>query len=129
MNKDYSIWHNLKSYLNNHKPRLNFNEREVWLCSLGINIGFEQDGKGDRYLRPVVVIKKFNNKLFWAIPLTRTPREGKYYYKFSFDLKTDSIAILSQLRLIDSKRLKNRIGRIKPIDLLAIKQKLKQLLE
>lgn len=35
-----------------------FYEREIWWCSLGVNIGFEQDGTNDLFERPVLVIKK-----------------------------------------------------------------------
>lgn len=129
MEKDYKIWHGLKTFINNFKSRKLFNEREVWFCNLGMNIGFEQDGKGNDYLRPVIIIRKFNNEIFWAIPLTKAIKSGRYYYRLKFEATTWSFAILSQIRLIDSKRLKYKVGTIKAVDLVQIKTKLKQLLE
>ena len=104
MNKDFKEWHNQKSDLHENKVRAFFHEREVWFASVGMNIGFEQDGRGDTFLRPVIVLKKFNNEVLWCIPLTRNQKIGKYYYLFSLGSEV-STAILFQIRLIDCKRL------------------------
>ena len=39
-------------------------EGQVYWCLLGENIGFEQNGKGDYFRRPVLIFKKFNNNVF-----------------------------------------------------------------
>ena len=31
-------------------------------------MGFEEDGKNDNFVRPVLVLKKFNNDMFLGIP-------------------------------------------------------------
>lgn len=110
MDKDFQKWHFKKSDLHKNRVRPSFHEREVWFCYLGINIGFEQDGKGELFGRPVIIFRKFNNQVFWAIPLTTKIKRNIFH--LAVDLK-DSIfrmAILSQLRLIDSKRLYQKIG-------------------
>jgi|SRR3989344_3975189 len=127
--KDYTIWHKIKTYIHNEKPRIYFHESEVWFCNLGMNVGFEQDGQGGECLRPVIVLRKFNNEIFWAIPLTKTRKEGKYYYPFSFQPNTESTAIISQIRLTDAKRLKYKIGSVSSKDLEQIKRKIKLLLD
>src|SRR5688572_27731050 len=111
-NKDYSDWHGIKTVVNNDKERPKFHEREIWFASLGSNIGFEQDGRGENYLRPVVIIRKFNNEVCLIIPLTKNQRKGIHYYSFSFQGNLTSTAILSQIRLIDSKRLNYKSGYI-----------------
>lgn len=134
MEKDYRTWTPIKKALNNtDEPRLFFHEREVWYCHLGENIGFEQDGRGDDFLRPVVIIRKFNNEIFWGVPLTRTQKDSLFY--FAFLLKTDtevpvekSTAVLSQVRLIDAKRLRRMIGYISEEGFVLLKKKLKALL-
>jgi len=70
MKKDFHNWHTKKSDLHENKVRLYFHKRDVWFTSVGANIGFEQDGKGEEFLRPIVVFKKFNNETLWGIPLT-----------------------------------------------------------
>lgn len=108
--KDYSLWHSRKTWLNNDKPRVFFHEREVWWSSIGMNIGFEQDGKGNKFLRPVVIFKKFNNQIFWAVPLTTKSKSGKFYLPVDVADGVPRSAILSQLRLMDSKRLLTKLG-------------------
>jgi hypothetical protein len=72
------------------------------------NIWFEQNWKWDNFLRPVLVFKKFNKQLFYWIPLTSKNKEWKFYYNFEFKKWIKSSAILSQMRLFDSKRLFRR---------------------
>lgn len=129
MNKDYQFWHKLKTYINNASYRVKFKEGDVWFCRLGMNIGSEQDGKGEHFLRPILVLKKFNSQVFLAIPLTKTAKTGRFYYSFQLKDSVASTAILSQIRLVDAKRLKYQIGRLNKENMFQIKQKLKQLLE
>ena len=127
MEKDFKKWHRRKEYLHEKKARPFFHEGEVWFCALGANVGFEQDGRGESFLRPVIIIRKFNNEIFWSIPLTKNKRKGKYY--FCFKLKGEvSTAILSQIRLVDAKRLYYRIGIISERDFLELIKKLRTLL-
>ena len=126
--KDYNLWHKLKAWLNNEKPRIFFHEAEIWFCHLGQNIGFEQDGKGKDFLSSVVVIRKFNKMVFWGVPLTSKLKEGIYYYFVEFGPNRKNSAILSQLRLIDSKRLRYKIGTLTKKDFFELTKKLKELI-
>lgn len=127
--KDFRVWHNKKRTIHNEHPRVFFKERGVWFCHVGENIGFEQDGRGDEFLRPVVVLKKFNNDVFWAVPLTKRGKpDHPYYFIFSFQITALSAAILSQLRLVDAKRLKYKAGTMTKADFMSLKTKIKQLL-
>ena len=133
MEKDYKKWTPLKRVLNDSEPRLFFHEREIWYCHLGENIGFEQDGRGEQFLRPVVIIRKFNNEIFWGVPLTRTEKDLPFYFTFTIHSEAgaheeESVAVLSQIRLIDAKRLRRMIGYIPEKDLVLLKKKLKALL-
>jgi hypothetical protein len=45
--KDLDRWNELKKKIDSY-PADNvpyFHEREIWFCSIGHNVGFEQDGK------------------------------------------------------------------------------------
>lgn len=127
MEKDFQKWHKKKRYIEHNRPRVFFKEREVWLCYIGENIGFEQDGRGEDFLRPVVVLKKFNNEVLWVMPLTRTVKKNKYYFPFKFRGKI-SVAILSQIRLIDAKRLKYKMGNMNKESFIELKNKIRQLI-
>lgn len=109
------------------KEDLYFYEREIWWASLGANIGFEQDGKNEMYERPVLVFKKFNENVFWALPLTSKQKEGKYYLKTEYNGEVYNI-ILSQLRLISSKRLLRNIRTLPENEFNIIKYKIKEFL-
>jgi mRNA interferase MazF len=126
--KDFNIWNTRKIIINEKVQIPFFHQREIWFCFLGLNVGFEQDGKGEDFQRPIVIIKKFNNEVFWAIPLSRTKRRGKYYFEFPFDSNTTSVAILSQIKLIDARRLSRKIGDLDEINFRALIEKLKALL-
>ncbi|HBM45364.1 MAG: 2,4-dihydroxyhept-2-ene-1,7-dioic acid aldolase [Parcubacteria group bacterium GW2011_GWF2_38_76] len=72
--KNYKDWHVLKSEIENVGQEKKFREREIWWCSLGENIGFEQDGKNEKFERPVLILRKFNCGMFFGIPLTSQKR-------------------------------------------------------
>ena len=127
MNKDFEQWNKRKRFLNSSDFSIYFYEREIWWCSIGTNIGFEQDGKGNEFARPVLVLKKYNKNVFIGIPLTTAKRNGKYYYSFPF-LNNISTAILSQIRLFDSKRLLRKMGRISKNDYVELRQQLRAIL-
>ena len=111
--KDFTKWHEVKTHVNNNPTAsVFFNEREVWYCHLGENVGFEMDGKGDSFLRPVVVVRKFNKETCWVVPLTSQIKASLYYHQISFGEGKQSSANLSQFRLIDSKRLSHAIGKL-----------------
>lgn len=128
MKKDFQRWHDKKSQVDDIAKRPFFHEREVWFCHLGANVGFEQDGNGEDFLRPIVIMRKFNNEIFWGIPLTKKDKNTEYYFTFSLAERGKNTAILSQIRLIDARRLSYHIGEISEIDFKALKDKLKALL-
>lgn len=107
MEKNFKTWHELKEKINNKEDVTYFKEREVWFCYLGCNVGYEQDGKGKRFLRPVLIFKQFNKNVFLGIPLTSAVKNNKFYYTIKIQNKSHCL-ILSQIRLIDSKRLVNK---------------------
>lgn len=109
--KNFTEWHNRKTEIECRQDvRLFFQEREVWWCSIGYNVGFEQDGKGEDFARPVLVFKKFNKEIFWALPLSTKIKKTKFYAPVNLNDGIERVAIISQLRLIDAKRLKDKIG-------------------
>jgi mRNA interferase MazF len=70
MEKDYKNWMPIKSEINNGErfPK-GIKEREIWICNLGDNVGFEEDGKGNDFTRPVLILKVFNRRFCYVVPL------------------------------------------------------------
>ena len=107
---------------------LSFHEREIWWCSIGLNLGDEQDGKNELFERPVLIIKKFNNKICWVLPMTTKQKDGIYYHQLEHDGKIFSV-ILSQIRLVSVKRFRRFIRKISPHQFEKIQNKLASFLK
>jgi mRNA interferase MazF len=110
--KEYDDWNEIKKFQEYKKARTRnvfCKEREIWWVVLGLNIGDEEDGKGIMFERPVLIVKKFNNNLFWGCALSSKIKDNnKYYMKVIIKGGVRSV-ILSQLRLYDVKRLQEKI--------------------
>lgn len=104
-----------------------FYEREIWWASLGVNIGYEQDGKNERFERPVLILKKFGGELLWALPLTSKEKAGNFYYAFEYENEKYAV-ILSQLRIISSRRLLRKIRTFPEDDFNKIKERVRSFL-
>ena len=95
--KDFDQW-NAKKKLFDKKQlskKLYFHEREIWWCSVGVNIGVEMDGKNHDFERPILIVKKFNGMMFWGVPLTSKPKKHPYSFEIKHR-KGVSFANLSQ---------------------------------
>jgi len=130
MKKDYSEWQKLKQAINerDNSPTF-FKEKEIWYFNCGLNVGHEQDGKGKSFRRPILILHKFNKHVFWSIPLTSSRKKHKFYFEFNFEPKRKSWAIISQIKLTDSKRLIEKIGKMSTDDFKSIKEKIRSLIE
>lgn len=104
MQKDFDSWNTIKKRVNDLRFTDYIHEREVWWCSLGINIGFEQDGNNQKFERPVLVLKKFNRDVALVVPLSTKVKNYPYYFPFVHAGKEYS-ALLLQIRLVSTKRL------------------------
>ena len=104
---DFDRWTMVKRRisLKQTTPATSPKEREVWMCALGLNIGSEENGKGNNFQRPVLILKVFDSNMCWVIPLSTKQKRIHYYYNFLEPTRTRASAILSQLRLISIKRL------------------------
>jgi len=110
MQKDFDQWNEKKKQIDAKESRLFFYQGEVWWVNLGLNIGYETNGKGDDYMRPVIILKKYNEFSFLALPLTTSKKTNKYRIFVGVVDGKEAYGNLSQLRNIDSKRLINKVG-------------------
>ncbi len=107
----YDNWNRLQKELSHKSGQIFCNKREIWWCSLGMNIGTELYGKNELFERPVLIIKVYNRETILILPLTSKDKEGKYYAEVRSDVVV-SRAVLSQGRTISTKRLSRKVGRI-----------------
>lgn len=130
MENIYDKWNIVKKDISTiNKKSLHFREREIYHTKIGENIGSEQNGKGSEFLRPVLVLRKYNTDIFTGIPLTNNIQYSQFTYIFSFQEGKESCALLSQVKIYDAKRLKRKIGIIDNDSFKNLKDKLKILLK
>ncbi len=122
----YDKWNDIKKRLEKNSF-IHTKIGEIYNAQLGMNVGYEQSGKGKQFLRPILVFKKFSKSTVLAMPLSTTNRRGKYYFEFNFIPDKVSVAILSQIRLIDTRRLYKKLGRIKTDDFRLLNEKFNEL--
>ena len=127
-NEEFNSWNIQKKSIDKCKNIIKYRQRDIIFIKLGKNIGFEQDGKGKEFLRPVIVYKKFNNRVFLGIPLTSIKKNNKFHFEFEFSKNKKSYAILSQIRLFDIKRAKYKSKMIKEKDFEKLEKTLKEFL-
>jgi UDP-N-acetylbacillosamine transaminase len=106
MKDKFNKWNNLKQNLQDKNENIKFKRGDIYFMSVGQNIGYEQYGKGDYFLRPVIVYKKLSRSTFLGIPLTSKQKEGSYYFSFKYKKDKISVAMLNQIRVFDIKRHK-----------------------
>lgn len=107
---------------------LPFHEREIWWCSIGVNLGQEEDGKNALFERPVLVLKKFNNRICWVLPMSTKQKDNIYYHRLAHDGIIVSV-VLSQIRLVSVKRFRRFVRKISPYQFESIRRKLISFLE
>jgi mRNA interferase MazF len=131
MLKDFDVWNSKKKTIDlKDISNVFYKEKDIWWCHLGANVGYEQDGKHEEFRRPILVFKKFNAETFWAIPLTSKVKSGKYYFNFKIvSSEIENTANLSQIRLLDSKRLIDKMGYMEETDYLEIKERIKKIID
>lgn len=106
---EFDEWNNLKKKINTKEKFATFNEREVWWVRQGINVGSEQYGKGENFIRPFLVLKKITHTLFLGVPLTSKKENDarlkvKYYKEVDLQNKK-SLLCFNQIKVVDARRL------------------------
>jgi len=127
MNK-LNKWNKIKQETNT-REHVRIMPREIWWTRVGENIGFEQNGKGEEFTRPVLAIRVLNKKMFIGIPMSSSDKNDKssYYFKVIYEGK-EYYALLLQVRLFSTKRLKQLIRMIDKKEFNDIKMALRKLM-
>lgn len=123
MLKNFDEW-------NKRKKRIDFNDRtlffragQIWWAHVGENIGVEVNGKGKLFLRPIIILRKYNELSLLALPLTTSIVHHDFRIPVGVVLGKSSFANASQLRYMDSRRLFKFISQIEKADFSDIKKK------
>ncbi len=126
MNKDFDTWNKLKKQIQERPINFHVKPRQMWWCSLGVNIGSEQDGKNENFERPVLVYKFINQKMVFVIPVTSSLKEDRHHVIVEDESFHRSSVILSQIRVVSPKRLLRQVSWIPEVQFLLVAQKLQE---
>jgi mRNA interferase MazF len=109
--KDFDAWGTSKKQIDCLSTSIYAHTREVWWCSLGLNIGVETDGKHAYFDRPVIVMKSYNKDSVLVLPLTSKRKEDSFHFEIRVSGHINW-AKLSQARVISTKRMQRKIGTV-----------------
>lgn len=112
--KRFDEWNESKKSLDASVTQPFFHEREVRWYAAGENIGREISGKGERFSRPILIVRKYGKESFFGIPLSSKIHNGIWYADIIIN-GTKRTALLSQAGSFSAKRLFDKIDTI-PID-------------
>lgn len=129
MQKDFDTWNSQKKKLDEKHPDIIFRRREIRWCTMGLNIGYEQDGKGDYYERPVLIIRKLGRFTFIGVPITTQPKQGFIFHHFKLTNGESRVAIIGQLRVFDARRLTTFVDMISREEFFPIIKAVQNLIE
>lgn len=110
MENDFDAWNQQKQRLHAGGHSRLYSEREIWWCAFGVNIGFEQNGTGPEYQRPMLILRGMSRDTCYVVPLSTSPKKHKYRIPVGKVDGKQAVALLSQIRLVDTKRLVNKVG-------------------
>ena len=106
---------------------------DIYLIEIPVSGGHEQQG-----VRPAIIVQTSENidrvPTVLIVPFTTQIKAANFPFTFVIEpdstnnLTSTSVALVFQLRAIDKKRLKNRLGSLSTDDMQVLKQKLKDIL-
>ncbi len=116
--KDFDKWNSEKKLINENHRKVFGYPREVWWCSLGVNVGSEIDGKNENFERPVIILRVYNKETMLVLPTTGKVQDNKFHLPIEIETynpetkntynKTVYVK-LTQARVISNKRLLRKV--------------------
>lgn len=105
MEKDFNTWNRKKIKIDSNTGYKNPKEKEIWWCRVGLNIGTEVYGKGDDFIRPVLVINAEGSQSFIGLPLSSMIKSKKYACIIKTGDNKLHTVLVYQIRNFDKRRL------------------------
>ena len=118
--KNFDEWNTLKKRVDDRNRKVYVKEREIWWCTLGLNVGAEIDGKNQIFERPVLILKAMSVEAALILPLTTKCPSPKDHVKLIAP-KMSSYVKLSQAKVVSVKRFSRKIDIVPKENFLVIK--------
>lgn len=106
----FNNWIKLKVKIHISKRIFYPRERQIWWASLGQNVGVEVNGKNEKFERPVLVLKRFNDDSLLILPISSKIKIGNYYFRFINHSGIENVINFAQTRTISVKRFIRQVG-------------------
>ena len=134
MGNVYDAWNSDKKKTEKTQRKLGIKARDIFWLKVGKNIEHEVYGKGEEFLRPVIIIRQLTSDLFVGVPTTSTKKENNDYfhtitYKNRKNTTVSSVAMLLQFKTYSKKRLLSKIGTVQKSEFDVIVKKLKRVID
>ncbi|MEK6615335.1 MAG: type II toxin-antitoxin system PemK/MazF family toxin [Bacteroidota bacterium] len=92
-----------------------YHEGQIWWAALGQNIGFEMGGKSEEFHRPVLILRKYNARMCFVVPLTTQIKNPPVWYQISVSgSERKRAANITQGRTMSTKRLLHKDSTLEP---------------
>lgn len=128
MAKHFDQWNIVKKDIHKKGEAKFYNAREVWWCALGVNVGSEQDGDEKTFERPVLIVKGISRDTCMVVPLTTSKSKHKLRIDVGQIDGKSAKALISQLRIVDTRRLSNKVLRLNRENFQVIQKSIKDFL-
>ena len=124
----FDLWNITKQSIHKKTHKKNIQPRRIYWVAIGQNIGSEIYGKDSAFTRPVLVLNIFYNQMFLGVPLSSKSKgkSGRLYHKFIDSKGRLQVALLSQIRVFDSRRVEKLLPNVDSKEFVFIKQKIKE---
>ena len=123
----FDEWNEIKKLLQANGSMPFFREREIWWYAAGENLGSEINGKGPKFSRPMLIVRKYGEATFFGVPLSTKTLKGFWYSDIAVNGVT-RCALLSQAGSFSTLRLYKKIDRLSETEFAQICSKLGWLL-
>ena len=121
--KDFDAWGAVKKRVHHEDRMVNIRSGEIRWVSFGVNIGSEIDGKGISFTRPALILHVIGSHLALVAPMSTKVKEVAGYVPFLWK-GTQTALCIHQIRIVSSKRVLSRKGRVSKNKLEIIKKKI-----
>lgn len=102
--KDFVGWAKFAEQVERRPRPANLKSGIICWCYLGVNIGTEQDGTGENYARPVLILGTTSPNQVLILPFTSKRKEGRSYVEIMINGIPETL-IINQPRTVDIKRI------------------------
>lgn len=109
--KDFLGWAKVAEEVERRGLRDDIKVGAVYWMNIGVGIGSEEVGKGERFTRPALVLEKLNERMAFVIPITSQSQRGQGYKEIVVAGKTEFL-MLCQARPVDVLRIEGFIDEV-----------------